>query len=174
MALKPAPPLTANDTFLASKMARDPDLHRIRNNHQEIMRRATLGQRNQKIAKDLGLSASRVSTIVNSPLVAAKIDELQELRTNHVAEAKALIAESLDEAVDLLKTVLGRDEQSDVPVPISLRMKAATELLDRGGVPKAVRTEGQTINLTLTGEDIEAIKQRAGALTVPAVEVSNG
>lgn len=126
--------------------------------HQEILRRLVIGQEPHAIAAEMGLSRETVSKIRNSPMSQSEIARLQNLRDAQVVgEVSEHIRESLYDAVEVLKSVMNDSGQ-----PAAARVRAAADLLDRGGYG-AVRQLRTTITREdhLTEKDLDEIKSRA-------------
>lgn len=96
--------------------------------HREIMRRLVMGESQKAIAEDMGLTPTRISQLVNSPLFQAEMQRMSA----HVDEAtydamKAL--RGLQQAA--VETIA--DSMNNIDLP-HLAFKAAREVLDRTGV----------------------------------------
>jgi hypothetical protein len=130
--------------------------------HHEILRRKILGQTNREIAKDLNITEPVVSYTTNSALGKRHLELMQGAVDKEVVDIKAKIKEMAAEATKVLEAALASDQ------PMALRVKAATDILDRAGFPKVTRNEN--LNAYLTPDDIESIKKRAReeGLTVEA------
>lgn len=95
---------------------------------------------NIQIGKMVGISKNQVAEILNDPSVA---ERLQKLQHNIAGAAYDLLQTFLIEAVQTLVDVM-RTETDNMIV-----LKAAAEILDRAGMPKASRTEStQQRNVT--------------------------
>lgn len=128
---------------------------KIWNTHQEIIRRHVLGQKGTDIARALGLSPVTVGYTINSPVVKEKIAELQADRTSTVANMQERIADLQSDAIDYLDTLI-HDDNCDR----RLRFSVAKDILDRGGNSKITKVQTSSLNVSLSGEEIQKIKQR--------------
>lgn len=99
----------------------------IRPYHREIARRLVLGQKQSDICRDLGLSASRISIIVNSPLFKIEVCKLENERDKGVVDVQRTLQEVSPLALEVMERtmLMGRSEK--------LRFDAASSLLDRAG-----------------------------------------
>jgi hypothetical protein len=89
---------------------------------------------NVQIAKIVGVSRGQVAEILNDPSVAERLLKLQH---NLSGAAYDLLQTYLIEAVQTLVDIM-RTEKDNMIV-----LKAAAEILDRAGMPKASRTESK-------------------------------
>ena len=99
----------------------------IRPYHREIARRLVLGERSSQICADLGISESRMSIIVNSPLFKLEIKRLEEARDKGVADVRQQLEELSPLALEQVERTMYQ-----APSP-TLRFKAAESILDRAG-----------------------------------------
>ena len=125
-----------------------------------------LGQSNAQVAEAVGLSPHTICSLRNAPLVVKKMQELDEAANQHVIEATIHIKEKALEASRLLTNVMEDEE-----LPIALRLKAATDVLDRAGVVKVMKLEGKVAHGHFMPADIEAMKARVAGLQ-QVIEVS--
>jgi predicted transcriptional regulator len=105
-------------------------LSHIRPMHREIARRLVLGQRQGDVAAELGISDSRMSIIVNSPLFKREIDRLEKLREEGVQDVQRTLVEVSPLALEVVERTMygGKSER--------LRFDAAESILDRAGHSK--------------------------------------
>jgi DNA-binding CsgD family transcriptional regulator len=115
--------------------------------HREIMRRKLIGQSNKQIAEELGLSQSRVSIIVSSPLFKLELERMMQQADDQVFDAMSKLRELQPGAVSVLHESMNQHEFPH------LRLKAAIQVLDRTGVnsPKQIQLQhsGQTFEQRL-------------------------
>jgi len=142
----------------------------VRNRHHEIVRLVVLGWDNKRIAKQLGIGAQNVSDVKNSPLGARSIMILQARRDANTVSLAKMLENDVPKNFDLIMQV--RDgsikSDSDLYIPIQLRMLAATKLLDREGYGPTKSVTGKFVHAFLTGDDIEDIKKRADVASANA------
>ena len=134
------------------------ELENLWNKHHEVLRRAALGHSNKAIARDVGLSERAISYTLNSEIGRAKLAELQNGRDETVKTIREGIRETLPEALQVVREIMisQREKTKD-----SDRLKAALELMDRGGI---VTKRVEDINVTkvhFDGADIERLKRVA-------------
>lgn len=99
----------------------------IRPYHREIARRLVLGQKQSEISRDLGMSVSRMSIIINSPLFKLELKRLETMRDNGVGEVTQQLRELSPVALETVERIM-YSARSD-----RLRLDAAETILDRGG-----------------------------------------
>ena len=102
--------------------------------HLEIMRRLVLGQRQVDIAQDMGITQSRLSIIVNSPLFQLNMRELQNRRNENIIKIQDELIEAGLKGVRLHNRVICDNE-----MPIETRQRSATSVLNIVG--RVVKTE---------------------------------
>ena len=97
---------------------------------------------NVQIAKIVGVSRGQVAEILNDPQVAERLAKLQK---NLAGAAFDLLQTYLIEAVQTLVDIMRTEKDNQIV------LKAAAEILDRAGMPKASRSESK-VDKTLTQE----------------------
>ena len=121
--------------------------------HYKLARLAALGCYNQnEIARIIGMTASRVSILLNTPSIQALIDEYRgEVSTEEIADYKYLVS-IRDIALDKLTQDLQNDffRGKDL-VPI------VSTLLDRTGLPEQKQLKVDSRNLNL---NVEVVRQK--------------
>lgn len=122
--------------------------------HREIARLAVTGMKQADIARELGVSEVMVSYTMNSPIVKRQLDQMRAVRDIDAVDVSKRIQEIAPRALEVLNELL--DEGND-----NIRLKAATDILDRAGhaAVKTLRTESLSVHLNK--DDLEEIKQRA-------------
>ncbi len=99
----------------------------IRPYHREIARRLVLGQMQVAICDDLGMSTSRMSIIINSPLFKIELMKMEELRNSGVADVTKTLQEVSPLALEVIEKTMFQGKSE------SIRFKAAQDILDRAG-----------------------------------------
>jgi len=99
----------------------------IRPYHREIARRLVLGQKQSDICRDLGMSVSRMSIIINSPLFKLELKRLETMRDNGVGEVTQQLKELSPVALETVERIM-YGAKSD-----RLKLDAAETILDRAG-----------------------------------------
>jgi hypothetical protein len=120
--------------------------------HHEITRLLLLGMKSKDIAAQLGVSEAMVSYTKNSALVQRQLSIMQGARDAECLDAAIEIKKRVGKALEVLDATLENENQP------GLRLKAATEILDREA-PKITRFEG--ITARLSADDILKLKNRA-------------
>ena len=123
--------------------------------HHEILRRLVIGQKSVEIARDLEITTAVVSYVKNSEVGKKQLSLMRSACDMSAVDVSVKIKELAGRAIAVMEA--GLDEEQ----PLALRMKAATDVLDRAGfgAPKIIRSEN--VHAHLTRDDIEEIKQRA-------------
>ena len=125
--------------------------------HYKIIELCLRGKTNKQIADELSMTSNAVSIITSSPnfqrefaiqkviLDERKIDSIAvESSVKNTVEEK--LKEATRDAVDKLTKTINSDDES-------LAMKAALEVLDRGGHPKSTKVENvETLHVNLSDE----------------------
>lgn len=129
-------------------------LKKIWESHKEIIRRILLGQKNVDIAAALGITPQTVSNVRNDPMVREQIAMMEGLRNERSVDIAADIRELCPMAVSVMKEAM-----ADPGSPWGVKVRAAMDLLDRGGhqAPKQVNV----LHAHMTHEQIMSIKDRA-------------
>ncbi len=154
----PAPPKT--NAFQLSE---------LKDRHYEILRLAHLGLKYTEIAKRLDITHMTVSNTLKSELGQEQLDQLNTADDMDTIDVKKDIEDTQAEAVSLLKKVMTGDE--NIPgINISLRLKAATELLDRGGNSRIQRIQGEVNHGYIGDLGLESIKERAKEIAAERAE----
>lgn len=145
------------------------NVSKIWDNHQEIIRRLVLGQKNVQIAEELGLTPMLVSNVKNSPIVQDQVAIMQGARNAYTVDIAREIREFAPKALEVLKKVVSGEGWDGPPISAALKAKVAGDLLDRAGHGAIRNINMQSVHAHLTKEDIEAIKQRALQTNAPVV-----
>jgi DNA-binding CsgD family transcriptional regulator len=97
----------------------------------QIMERVMLGERSGQIARSLGVTQSRISTIINSPLFKM---EMRRRMLKHQEKLSELRDTLLDGAIDSLKLhrEVAGDKTDGVKYPLETRLKSATVMASFG------------------------------------------
>jgi hypothetical protein len=99
----------------------------IRPYHREIARRLVLGQKESEIRMYMGLSESRFSIIINSPLFKYEVARLEAYRDEGVGDVMQTLREVSPLALEVIeRTMYGAKSER-------LRYDAACTIMDRAG-----------------------------------------
>ena len=122
--------------------------------HHEVCRLALIGMKQVDIAAHLGVSPVMVSYTLRSPIVRRQMDAMQADRNLEAIDVAQEIKTLAPKAVQVLEEMMN----GDLP---NLKLKAATDILDRAGhaAVKTLRTEN--LHAHFTSEEIQDIKRRA-------------
>ena len=140
---------------LPTEEPRQYQIQQLHDLHHEVLRRLVLGQKPIEIARDLQITSAVVSYVKHSEIGKRQLSLMRSAADVSAINVAGRIKELAGRAVEVMEAAL------DAAQPMQYRMKAATDILDRAGhaAPKVLRTEN--LHAHFTGEDIEAIKQRA-------------
>lgn len=121
--------------MIQSKSVEKYGINHIRPYHREIARRLTLGQRDGQIKKDLGISDSRFSIIINSPLFINELKKLEAIRDRGVGNIQATLTELAPIALEQVERTMyyGKTDK--------IKLEAAESLLDRAGIARINKTQ---------------------------------
>lgn len=112
-------------------------LKRLNGRHLGVIRRLIVGQTHAEIERDLGISQSRISVLLDDPLFWAKYTEIQEQTMSGFLEVRANAMEILQEAApDAARIVVEAFRKGTVNgkgVGPGLQLNSAFDVLDRTG-----------------------------------------
>lgn len=122
--------------------------------HHEVCRLALIGMKQIDIANHLGVSPVMVSYTLRSPIVQRQLSQLKAVRDLEAIDVSKEIQELAPRAVKVLEELM----ENELP---NIKLKAATDVLDRAG-HAAVRTlRTENIHAHFTADEISDIKKRA-------------
>lgn len=122
--------------------------------HHEVCRLALIGMKQIDIANHLGVSPVMVSYTLRSPIVQRQLNQLKAVRDLEAIDVSKEIQELAPRAVKVLEELM----ENELP---NIKLKAATDVLDRAG-HAAVRTlRTENIHAHFTADEISDIKKRA-------------
>lgn len=129
--------------------------------HHEILRLVLLGHKPADIAQLLGVTPQTVSNTVNSPLGRAKLALMRAERDQNSVNVAAVIKDLQGNALDVVAEFV--DPEKGKNKDDRLRLKAAFDLLDRGGhaAPKVI--QAQHMHAVIQPQDMVEIKRRSDA-----------
>jgi len=105
----------------------------IRPYHREIARRLVLGEIQADIARSLGMSESRMSIIVNSPLFKLELQRLAVSRDEGVANVQQTLQAISPLALEVIERTMYSSKSE------TLKFAAAQDVLDRAGFGKTTK-----------------------------------
>ena len=111
-------------------MAESSQISKVLPRHIEIMNRLLLGQKEVDIAQDLGMSQSRISIIVNSPLFKLEMKKQLMKRQARILSIEDNIIDAGETASQLLKDTVS-NENIVLPYRIDAGNKALAHLFGR-------------------------------------------
>lgn len=134
------------------------ELQKVSERHLQIGRLKATGQfTNREIAEILGVTAQMVGYTLKQPEVVELMRRLGEVANVQTLDMMQKIRshgpDALDEVVNIMNNDFAKDE---------VRLRAAKDLLDRGGFAFNMLPEGQ--QGAITKEDLRDVKDRAKAM----------
>jgi DNA-binding CsgD family transcriptional regulator len=130
------------------------EIQNIWDTHREIMRLLVAGMHHVDIARELGVTPATISNVMNSAICKRQMNLMRDARDLDAVDVSKRIQEIAPVALQTLEELLctGND---------NVKLKTATDLLDRAGhaAVKTLRTESLSVHLT--ADDIAEIKSRA-------------
>lgn len=121
--------------------------------HRQIILMSALGKTQAEICRELGISQSWLSLMLNLPNVKLSIEKLQkdiegEAVATHVDRLQTLVPRALDRIEDLMDNGVPQD---------AVRLGAAKDILDRTIPKRTFHEEEQTVRLVLEGQNLAAL-----------------
>lgn len=156
-----APREPRDKRFVSGKPKKTWQVAKIWEQHEEVIRRITLGQKNTEIASSMNLSPAQISNIRNSPIIQDRLAIMKGARDAYTLDIARDIREFAPTALQILKSLCQGTDESGLPVSPALKAKVATDLLDRAGYAPARQISVQSVHAHLTRDDIEDLKRRA-------------
>lgn len=147
-------------------------LTELRERHKEILRQKMLGASNTDIAENLGITSIAVGYTLHGELAQEQMRDMQQIADIDTVDVAHEIKIQAPKAVRLLSEII---DGSHPDASISLRMRAATEILDRAGHGKVTKVEGRFAHGYMDQQGLDLIRARAreiGLATGNIVEVS--
>jgi hypothetical protein len=121
--------MIGNREWSGLKMA-EVQITKILPRHIEIMNRLILGQKEVAIANDLGMSQSRISIIINSPLFQLELRRQLKKRQVRILAIEDTIIDASESGAKLLKETV-EDKDVFFPLRMDAGNKALTHLFGR-------------------------------------------
>jgi hypothetical protein len=148
----------ADRRFVSEAPRKTWQVSKIWDQHEEIIRRITLGQKNTEIAQSMDMSEQQISNIRNSPIIQERLSVMKGARDAYTIDLARDIREFAPKALDLLKEIINGEMQLASP---ALKAKVAVDILDRAGYAPVRNVNVQSVHAHLTKDDIEEMKRRA-------------
>ena len=122
--------------------------------HHEIKRYVLLGLSNVDIAGIMGCTPQNISDVRNSEIFLKELRVLQTSRDSDYIDIAKVLRDDNGKSLALVRKVRDNPEH-----PISLRLKAAIDLLDRDSRTAKVRSiQGEFTHSIVSPEEVERIK----------------
>ena len=133
------------------------EIQNIWDTHRNIMRLLVMGMHNVDVARECNVTPQTVSNVLNSTICRRQMDLMRAAADCDAVAVASRIQEIAPLALQTLEELMyeGND---------NVKLKVATDLLDRAGhaAVKTVRTENTSLHLTR--DDILDIKNRAKSI----------
>lgn len=135
------------------------NIQQLRHYHRAIARLVAMGWKNSEVAARFGMSESRMSILVNSPLFRSEVERLQGNLEGQMADITKELADLRQRSVEVIAEELYQTERSQ------RRLGAAFNILDRTGhhrkVDMGIEGDNVTIvyNIPRPGDDLQQAKQ---------------
>ena len=149
--------LVSND-LTAELNSTTPALKSIRETHHQLARLLASVLKQVEVSAITGFSQSRISILKADPAFAELIEHYRGVADSAFADVRGQLAGMSLDAVQEL-----RDRLHDQPDSFRNRelMDLATAMLDRTGHGPTSTVNSKNVNVTLTGEALEALKREA-------------
>lgn len=134
--------------------------------HREIIRLHVLGMTRKKISDDLKVSEPMVSYTINSTLGEQHIEALQKIQDGETLDMQAEFRKDAPLAHAVLKSIMADTEEHT-----GNRLRAAQDLLDRGGYKPSSNINVSKVSCHLDGDAISKIRERAESFNQAELEV---
>ena len=146
-----------------TNVQKTPKLQNLWNRHHEMIRMSSLGASNKQIAAELGVTPQNVSDVLCSEMAKVRTEVLQVASDSTCVDAKAMLQKEGPACVTFMTQVRDNEVPEVDAVPIALRARAASDLLDRIASTAKVRAISGTIenNHYLRGERLITLKENA-------------
>lgn len=135
-------------------------IKRILPRHVEIMNRLILGQRQVEIARDLEMTESRLSIIVNSPLFQLELKKKQLRRAEQLLDLEDSILKGANLGAKFHKDILEDDKNI---YPLEIKSRSATILTQIGS--KLIRSANSSSEGLESG-DGKSYEERLREVTI--------
>jgi len=158
-----------------SDKSRKYQIQELRERHQEILRRALLGEKYVDIAAALSITPKNVSDVVNSDLGKEQLELMQTARNSGAVDITQDIAAVAPSSHKILKAAIDRTleivEKDLTYIPIGPIIKIAQDNLDRSGYGAVKRTEVRKTSLHFNAAEIDRINHLAQQEADRAIDV---
>lgn len=151
------------------------ELQKLRQNHRDILRLYYLGWKQKEIAAHLGVTLAKVGYTLASPLVQAELARLNGEADAEAVDVKEMITAVAPSAFATIESVMNSPLS-----PAAVRLRAATDLLDRSQGKSPTIIKGNIEHKHLSTDTIKGLKARgkellslgASGLVVPDEDAS--
>jgi hypothetical protein len=143
---------------------------KIWDRHHEVVRLKLVGMDNKEIARELQISESHVSNIVNSPVIRDKLILLQAARDVKAVDLSRDIAELSEAAMERLREAVETGKVHGKELKGSDILKEANSILDRHLGKAIQRTDNTNRTAVFSAQDLLDIKKKAEELAGSFIE----
>jgi len=128
--------------------------------HHEIIRRVVAGERPTDIAKAMGLTDSRLSIILRSPLTKERVQYLTDQADGVTMDIKRRLQWLSQQSMDILEEALTKPTEAAGGLTLLQKVRVAQDQLDRDGHGKIALVHSKSIHVHCTTDDIAQMKSR--------------
>lgn len=115
-----------------------------------------VGQSTEAIADTLGIKPVTVRNVLNSPLVKGHIAYLNDKADETAVDIRTRIVQLAPNAVDVLENIMNSGSETG-------RLKAATDILDRGGYGAVQKSVSVNVGAIFPPDKVKEIQERINA-----------
>jgi len=131
--------------------------------HREMMRRIVAGDKPIEIARDMNMTPTRMSIIMNSPAFKNELARLSSKADEAALDIRTRIRGSAVKAMDLLEQALDPKAALHQSLSGANKVKVAQDMLDRDGHGAVQKAQVNVNHAHLTGDDIAELRRRRAA-----------
>ena len=134
------------------------DIQKLSARHMRILQLYLLGHKQVEIAGRLDMSQTQISNIINSPSFQYQAAQRREVLEEKMDDAQVHNDIEVSNTIKLhtMQAVQRLVAEMDGSVAGD-RIRASTEILDRGGFPRVQRTESRSISVNIDADMAQLI-----------------
>lgn len=143
-------------------------LQALRGHHHDIIRMHSLGATNEQIAAHTGVTTATVSNVLRSLPAREVMDGIRADTAMKTIDVVKQIKDMVPRALQVMEEIMDNED-----VSAAVRLRAATDLMDRAGHGAVKKVDMRSTSVSLTQDDLEKIKRRAMELNPNVVDVDS-
>lgn len=128
--------------------------------HKDIARRVVAGEKPIDICRDISMTPSRMSIIMNSPAFKKYVDSLRARVEVGLVDIRQEINKGAQKGVGLLLGLMTAPDNEVIDDGKKFKAKLALEFLDRDGHGKVQKVQTQNTTVVLTASTIQELKEK--------------